>query len=214
MSLNKFLNSYESIFWDFDGVIKDSVEIKNTAFEQLFSSFNDEIVSHIKKHHGENIGLSRFEKIPIYLSFAGENSSRKQVQEYCEKFSMLVKSSVINSDWTPGVLKYLDSNFKKKNFFIVTGTPKTEIDEILDELSIKKYFLEVFGSPVTKIVAISEAMEKFGIKEDNAIMIGDSLIDYEAAIENNIFFALRKTKHNLNLQESLSCFKFKDFDDE
>lgn len=118
MSLNKILKSYDSIFWDFDGVIKDSVEIKNNAFEELFSRFDKEVVIDIKRHHIENIGLSRFEKIPLYLSFAGENVTKKQVKEYYEKYSFLVKSSVINSKWVPGVLNYLDSNFKKKSFLL------------------------------------------------------------------------------------------------
>lgn len=83
----------------------------------------------------------------------------------------------------------------------------------MDELSLTKYFLEVFGSPVSKIEAISKTIEKYRIDKDNAIMIGDSLIDYKAAKENDIFFALRKTKHNLNIQNSLDCIKFKDFDD-
>ena len=29
----------ETIFWDFDGVIKDSVKVKSDAYEQLFSPF-------------------------------------------------------------------------------------------------------------------------------------------------------------------------------
>ena len=214
MSVNKLLNNYDTIFWDFDGVIKDSVDIKNEAFERLFLGFGEEIVSQIKKHHLENIGLSRFDKIPIYLSFAGEYPSREKILDYCEKFSFLVKHSVINSEWVPGVLNYLDCNFNKKDFFIVTGTPKNEIDEILDQLEIKNYFLEVFGSPVEKVEAVYNAMQKFKIKQDNAIMIGDSLIDFKAAAENNIFFALRQTKHNFFLQNNLDCFRFRDFTDE
>ena len=51
-------------------------------------------------------------------------------------------------------------------------------------------------------------------KQDNAIMIGDSLIDFKAANKSNIFFALRKTKHNVHLQNTLDCFMFEDFTDE
>ena len=32
---------YQYIFWDFDGVIKDSVLLKSDAFEQLFLNFGD-----------------------------------------------------------------------------------------------------------------------------------------------------------------------------
>tara|TARA_B110000238_G_C16002083_1_gene384943 strand:- start:208 stop:858 length:651 start_codon:yes stop_codon:yes gene_type:complete len=212
--LNQIFKRFNTVFWDFDGVIKDSVEVKNIAFERLFSECDKKTLIAIRNHHKENSGLSRFEKIPIYLSWAGKNTSSKNIQKYCQKFSTLVKDSVIDSAWVPGVKKYLKNNYLKKNFIIITATPQDEIVEILIELSIQNYFVAVYGSPITKINAISNSMKVFKCKDEGAIMIGDSLIDYEAAVENNIFFALRQTQHNLSLQKSLDCFKFKDFNHE
>jgi len=57
-------------------------------------------------------------------------------------------------------------------------------------------------------------MKVFNCKEEAVIMISDSLIHYVAPVKNNKFFALRKAHHNLSLQKSLDCFKFKDFNDE
>ena len=34
--------AYKLIFWDFDGVIKDSVPLKTEAFDQLFREYDDE----------------------------------------------------------------------------------------------------------------------------------------------------------------------------
>ena len=55
------------IFWDFDGVIKDSVQIKSKAFGNLFAQFGNIISKRVIEHHESNGGMSRFEKIPIYL---------------------------------------------------------------------------------------------------------------------------------------------------
>ena len=37
------------IFFDFDGVIKESVEIKSDAFERLFLPFGDAIVKKVRR---------------------------------------------------------------------------------------------------------------------------------------------------------------------
>lgn len=213
-TINSLLEGFDIIFWDFDGVIKDSLEAKALAFEKLFSDCDKDIRKEIKIHHLHNGGLSRYEKIPIYLSWTGKPVNSVNVEKYLENFSSLVKSSVINSPWVPGVHHYLKSNYMNKIFIIITGTPEYEINEILNELGISSFFQMIFGSPISKIDALRDSIERFQGIHENAIMIGDSRIDYEAALENKILFALRRTHHNLFLQESLDCFKFKDFTNE
>ena len=39
------------IFWDFDGVIKDSVEVKAEAFSRLFQPFGSGVVERIREHN-------------------------------------------------------------------------------------------------------------------------------------------------------------------
>ena len=210
-SIKHFLEDFNIIFWDFDGVIKDSLGEKTLAFEKLFSECDENIITAIKNHHLQNGGLSRYEKIPIYLSWAGKPVNTSNIEKYSKNFSSIVKRSVINSPWVPGVQDYLKSNYNNKTFIIVTATPRFEICEILNELEIFNFFDKVYGSPISKSDALRESMERFQSKQENAIMIGDSKTDFEAAIKNNIFFALRRSNHNQSLQKSLDCFKFKDF---
>ena len=63
------ISNATTIFFDFDGVIKDSVRVKSEAFEKLFSSFGDKASKKVRRHHESNGGMSRFEKIPIYLEW-------------------------------------------------------------------------------------------------------------------------------------------------
>ena len=44
------LKKAKIIFWDFDGVIKDSVHIKNSAYLNLFSKCELSVTKNIKKH--------------------------------------------------------------------------------------------------------------------------------------------------------------------
>ena len=199
------------IFWDFDGVIKESVSVKSDAFEKLFQPFGIEIAKKVKRHHEKNGGMSRYKKLPIYLDWAGKESSESLVSEYEKKFSDLVINEVINSPWVSGVLEYLKIHANKQKFFIVTATPHQEILIILKELQIKELFEEVIGSPISKQVAISQLINKYSVSTDEAIMIGDSSNDYYAAIENEVQFILRKTEFNKNLQKQLKCRTINNF---
>ena len=213
-SLNQLLSEASIVFWDFDGVIKESVEVKSLAFQKLFLEFERDAVEAIGEHHENNSGLSRFKKIPLYLSWVGEPVTNENIQYYCNKFSLLVKQAVIDSAWVPGVLNYLEAYYKTKKFLLLTATPKREIDEILEELQISHFFIKVYGAPTSKLDAIRIALEGLEKYSKNAIMIGDSYSDYEAATNNNILFALRQTEFNLSLQKESMCLMFKDFNDE
>lgn len=199
------------IFWDFDGVIKDSVEVKSCAYEQLFEEFGSEVSKKIRVHHEVNGGMSRFDKFPIYLEWSDQQVSQTLVNEYSEKFSKLVKQSVIESEWVAGVAEYLKKNARIKTFFLVTATPQSEIEEILSSLKIGQYFQKVIGSPTNKGDAIKSLLGEYSIKLNEAVMIGDSSSDYEAASANHVPFILRRTNLNHELQKRLDCPMIKDF---
>ena len=131
-SLIKLVNRAEAVFWDFDGVIKESVEIKSKAFEELFSTYGSNITDKIRIHHERNGGISRFEKIPLYLSWSKGLATNEMVQDFCDRFSLLVKQSVIDSPWVPGFLVFMAHNCKRQKHILVTATPIDEIEEILE----------------------------------------------------------------------------------
>ena len=195
------LENKKYIFWDFDGVIKDSVDIKSNAYEELFLQWGNVVSSRVREHHNSNGGMSRFDKIPLYLSWTNENLNEMLINKLCNDFSNLVKHKVINSQWVPGVFDLIHSLNKNDHFsFIVTATPYTEITEILYELELTDLFKEVFGAPTSKSDAIAIIIKKYEILNKDAVMIGDSKTDMIAAINNNIDFILRKTNENKSLQ--------------
>lgn len=205
------LKSYRMVFFDFDGVIKDSVSVKSDAFELLFSVFGRKISSRIRVHHEANGGMSRYDKIPLYLSWAGIPLKDSLVEEYSNRFSKLVKQKVIGSEWVAGVERFICDNCDKYQLFIVTATPQPEIEEILSELKILDCFSDVVGAPTKKIEAITMLVRKYQLNTENAVMIGDSMPDYLAADHNNIDFILRKTALNKGMQKTLQCKMINDF---
>ena len=56
----------KNIFFDFDGVILDSVDCKTQAFEKMYSKYGNDIAKKVKKYHLNNGGVSRFEKFRFW----------------------------------------------------------------------------------------------------------------------------------------------------
>ena len=147
----RIIKRAEIIFWDFDGVIKDSVSIKSEAFAELFRPFGTDFCNKVRNHHNRNGGVSRFIKIPIYLDWAGLEINDEVINNYCAKLRVLVEKKVIASDWVLGVKSLIyRSCAENKINVIVSATPQDEIEKILSNLKIRKYFQNVFGSPMTK----------------------------------------------------------------
>jgi len=193
--------SYPCVFWDFDGVIKESIEAKTDAFKQIFSKSSEEVLDKIVLHHQENGGMSRYEKIPIYLEWSEIEYNNHSFETYCNKFSKIAKSLVVNSPWVDGAFNFIQKRHESGlTNIVVTATPQKEIEEIVSKLQINKLFDGVYGSPKSKTDLIKFAFVEMDIDSEKSIMIGDSMTDYIASQESNIDFILRETEFNSKLR--------------
>ena len=57
------IDKFKKYIFDFDGVILDSVELKNQAFKKTVNRYDKKIVKKFMNFHYNNLGLSRFEKV-------------------------------------------------------------------------------------------------------------------------------------------------------
>jgi phosphoglycolate phosphatase-like HAD superfamily hydrolase len=199
------------IFWDFDGVIKDSVEVKTQAYFQLFEPFGTVVAEKVRKHHEAHGGMSRFEKLPIYLQWAGLEPNQSTVSDYCEQFSQRVLKGVIDAPWVPGVESYLRNKSNKQTFLLVSATPQDELEHILRALDLRTCFAEVYGAPIRKQDAIGKALHERGIEARHCLMIGDAQADLDASEANQVPFLLRKHGSNTNVFVSYTGTSVKDF---
>ena len=205
------IKQYQTIFWDFDGVIKESNEVKTLAFIQLFKSYDANVTEKIRIHHQNNGGLSRYEKIPLYLHWAGEKQTQERIDKYCFQFSQIVLDKVLKAPWVSGVEAYLRKNYIYQDFIIVTATPQKEIEIILQKLELKNIFSSVFGYPVPKSEAIKYVLIQHRVDPKKCLMIGDSMVDLKAAQINRIPFLLRRHEYNSDLVDSYISSSIEDF---
>lgn len=205
------LSQPKLIFWDFDGVIKDSVEVKSRAFVKLFEAFGNEVAERVHEHHEANGGMSRFDKVPLYLQWAGEEPNQDRVREFCDRFGQLVLQGVIDAPWVGGVEKYLRNNPLQQIFVLVSATPQNELEQILHALELTKCFADIFGMPTRKKDAIRMTLAARGFDPNDCLMVGDARADLEAAEANQIPFLLRRHETNSNVFASYPGSSVKDF---
>ena len=205
------MKEFKTIFWDFDGVIKESVEVKTRAFVKLFEPFGAEVAARVREHHEAHGGMSRFDKFPLYLQWAGEEASPARVAEYCQRFGQLALQGVIEAPWVPGAESYLRSNPHRQLFVLVSATPQDELELILQALDLSGCFTEVFGAPPSKREGIGRTIAARGLSAEGCLMVGDARADLEAAAANHIRFLLRRHDSNTRVFTGYTGPSIKDF---
>lgn len=210
INASDIIKTAKVLFWDFDGVIKESVDVKTKAFQELFVEYGTEVTEKIRVHHEANGGMSRFEKFPIYMEFANIKATDEKVNRLCEKFSDLVLDGVVNSPWIPGAETFIRSNTNQQIFIVVSATPTEELLEIIERLNLRSSFESIFGAPTSKAEAIRTSLNRLSISAADAVMIGDASADLEAASLNKVPFILRRHYSNTKFTESFAGITIND----
>lgn len=171
-----------AVFFDFDGVICDSVDVKTQAFDHLYRDQSDEVRVAVRAYHLEHGGISRYEKIRHYETLInGVEPDQQVVDEKADQFANLVVEAVIESAYVVGAEEALASLHDICPLFVVSGTPQGELRQIVDRRGLNRFFSGVYGAPAKKADILRNIMAERGITPENSFMIGDAMTDYNAA---------------------------------
>jgi phosphoglycolate phosphatase-like HAD superfamily hydrolase len=194
------MNNLQAIFFDFDGVIADSVHIKTEAFEKLYKPYGNNIVNLVRKHHLEHGGISRYEKIRYYHeNYLKKRINEAEINNLADIYSTFVCNAVIDSQFIPGVIDLLNKIYQKIELFVISATPHDEINKIVEKKGIKKYFKLVCGSPKKKATWIDYILKSYNISNKSSIFIGDMMADYLAAEHSSVRFIARVDDKEKNI---------------
>lgn len=202
----------KTIFFDFDGVIADSVDVKTKAFYKLYLPYGKSIAQRAVKHHQANGGMSRFEKFKLYhKKYLNIELDQNGIEKLSQQFSNLVLDGVIKAKDVPGIRQFLENYFNRLQFYIITGTPTDEMKIIVKKRRLDKFFKGIYGSPKKKNFWTNYIIKSGNLIRDEIIFLGDAMSDYNAAKSANIHFALREYDENRELFKGYDVLRFEDF---
>lgn len=201
----------KSVIFDFDGVLVESAEIKTEAFGQLFPSFPDK-VHEIVEYHKRNMGISRYVKFRyFYENILGNELSQDEEMELGEKFSQIVLEKILKAPFVGGALDFLDKYHKKISLFIASGTPDDELQYIVEERGISRYFKGIHGTPRKKPEIVLDILSRYSLSAPEVVFVGDAESDLRVSRETGVRFIARISPGNDDLVDC--SLKIKDLYD-
>ena len=172
----KFLidKNIKYFFFDFDGVIVESLNIKTEGFIELYNYLSKKEKVEIADHHIKYSGISRYQKIKYYhKKYLNIDLNKKQLDLECNKFSKIILNKMFKVKYVYGVKKFLKYLNKNCSVYLLSATPQYELERILEfknwfgniiiavcilllisEHNIKLLFLTLSGSLLCKVYDI------------------------------------------------------------
>ncbi len=188
------------ILWDFDGVILDSMDVREKGFRQVLSQYSEDQVEELLEYHNKNGGLSRYVKFRYFQEeILGEEVDEEKVKEMSDEFSEIMRKELTQQErLIPEVLNFIKAEHTNYEMHIVSGSDGDELKFLASQLGISQYFKTIQGSPMPKISLVEDILEEYKYNKEEVCLIGDSINDYDAAHANGIeFFGY----NNISLKE-------------
>lgn len=183
------MDGLQAIFFDFDGVILDSGRIKTDAFRLMFKPYGKDIIEKVVDHHQLNGGISRVDKLDYYHRvFLNDPLDQDGLDRACARFSDLVVDQVVACPWIPGAESFLQAHYRALPLFVVSGTPETELKEIISKRGMDLYFRRIMGSPVKKPAHVKSTLQDFRLDRNRCLFVGDAMTDFHTAAETGLKF--------------------------
>ena len=173
----------DAVFFDFDGVLVESNEVKIDAFRRLYEPYGEDVVERVIAEHVRHEGVSRVVKLErFHREFLGITLDDDSLAELAQVYSGMVEDVVVACDAVPGAAEALDAWSGHCPLYVVSGTPQDELRRIAQRRGLDGYFASVFGSPRVKPDIVGDELRRIGVTADRVLFVGDSLTDYDCAV--------------------------------
>ena len=194
MSVTEIPADIKVIAFDFDGVILESVQIKDETFPAIFENASDEEKRAILAFHLQTPGMKRQEKIAHILTNI-LNQDISETDFYTRKFAKHIEKRMKTCSFVPGILQFLEK-YRELPMYIVSAAPAEEVQKICAARQLTHYFKDTFGAPEKKPEILEKIAQFENINPHNLLFIGDKLSDMHAATSKNIQFIGRVSFYN------------------
>lgn len=179
------------IILDFDGTIVESVGIKDTAFESIFSGYPEKLADIMEYHRSHNATI-RYEKFKYITEVILHQPYNETIgQQLSEKFSQRVFKKIVACPFVLGAKEFLEYCYGKLPLYLISMTPEEELMRILEVRHLAIYFKKIYAYPWKKKESIQDILRQEPCSSGQAVFIGDTPEDYQAAREGLVRFVGR-----------------------
>lgn len=183
----------DAIFFDYDGVVVESVAVKTRAFGQLFEEFGDTVVAEVLAFHTANLGMSRYAKFEhFYANILQLPLSDDEVVTLDTRLTALIEAGMRDVVLVRGCEEFLTRHCPPIPAYVVSATPQRDITLDVTQRGLDGHFVAAFGSPTSKADHIATVMKTESLDPARCVMVGDARADLQAARANGIAFVGRR----------------------
>jgi phosphoglycolate phosphatase-like HAD superfamily hydrolase len=179
------------LIMDFDGVVIESNAVKTEAFQQVFSRF-PKYADAMMAFHYKHVPLNRFAKFEHLLKLMGRAGDTMFMKDIADDFSEKVLEGMMRVPLVPGAENFLFRMTQRLPVYLASVTPAEELAIVLEKRGLVHWFRGVYGCPPwTKPLAIQDILAREGADSGDALLIGDSDGDQQAAAIAGVRFLAR-----------------------
>jgi phosphoglycolate phosphatase-like HAD superfamily hydrolase len=181
----------KQIIFDCDGVILDSLKVKEAGFAHALAGYPEAAVAELLVYHQQHGGVSRFEKFRYFFETIMNEKPDKQILiQLAEKFSSYVSVELgLEKYIIQDALAFIKANQSKYPMHIASGAEEKELQSLMLRHGIDQCFVSIKGSPPPKQLLLKKIIEVHHYDPLETLMIGDAWTDANAAREVGCHFS-------------------------
>lgn len=184
--MNKILNNYNHLIWDWNGTLFDDVKLCSDIMNMLLT-----------QESLPNISVQKYKSIftfPVidYYKLAGHKFEKKSFEVLGKQFIDEYELRKNNCLLFPGVIDILtELRSKNINQYLLSAYEQNSLNKILEYFGIKNFFNQIVGLDNIYAGGKSHLAHNLASKirsngsAGKILLIGDTIHDYEVAKEIN-----------------------------
>lgn len=173
---------------DFDGVVLESVQVKDDAFWRLFEDEPEGARDRVLALHRATPGMRRPSKMAmLFREVRGREPNEEEVAALVMRFEGLVFETLLLCPMVTG-LEVLLERLVGVPLYVVSAAPVAEVRLVAERRGFDRRCRSVLGSPPAKQELLGEVLSRERVPPLHMLYVGDRAPDLAAAREHGIPF--------------------------
>ena len=182
------MTAFDVLVLDFDGVVVESVELKDRAFGELFRDTHPERVEELVRFQSQIAGRSRYERFPLIYEYLGLPFPEGESERLDRRLSELLFDAVASCPFVAGARDAIERWRREVPVYVASATPEEEVRRLVDARGLASYFKAAYGAPARKADNLRRIAAEEECETGRLLFVGDSATDQLAADEAGVAF--------------------------